>query len=95
MVGTGAARADEQDQQGKGREHQHGANQTARQVPLGVFGFFGGQRHALYGEEKPDGIRNGRPHADIAERQERAGALGVAHRDVQQVGDVEVRHHGD
>ena len=95
MVGTGAARADEQDQQGKGGEYQHGANQAAGQVALGVFGFFGGQRHTFDREEKPDRIGDGRPHANITKRQERTGALGLGDGDVQQVGDAEVRHHRD
>ena len=95
MVRAGAARADHQNQQGKGGQYQHGADQPARQVTLGVFGFFGGQRHAFHCEEKPDRVRDGGPYADITERQEGAGALGLGNRDIQQVGDAEVRHHRD
>lgn len=88
-----AARADHQDQQGEAQQHQHGADQAAGQVAFGVLGFFRGQRHAFDRQEEPDGVGNRRPHADITERQEAAGAHGLGDRDVQQVGDGEVRHH--
>ncbi|KAI3488917.1 hypothetical protein L1887_46947 [Cichorium endivia] len=91
--GAGAARADHQDQQGEGEQHQHGADQAAGQVTLGVLGFLGGQRHAFDGEEEPDRIGDRRPHADIAEGQEAAGADGLGGDDVEQVLCIEMGHH--
>ena len=94
-VGAGAAWANQQNQQGKGQQYQHGADQPAWHVALWVAGFFSGQWHAFDREEEPDRIGDRRPHADIAERQEAAGAGGFGHRNIEQVGHREVRHHRD
>ena len=95
LLGSGSPGTDDQNQCGEGEKHQHGADQSARQVALGVLGFLGGQRHAFDGEEEPDRVGDRRPDPDIAERQEAAGAGRRGLRDVEQVGRVEVRNHRD
>ncbi|MNQ79100.1 hypothetical protein D3C85_940320 [compost metagenome] len=92
-IGARATGADQQDRQGEDQQYQHGADQPARHVALRVASFFCGQWDTFYCEKEPDRIGNRRPHADIAERQEAAGACGLGDRNVEQVGHGEVRHH--
>ena len=54
-----------------GGQQQHGADQAAWQVTLGVFVFFSSQRHAFDREEKPDRVRNRRPEIGRASCRER------------------------
>ncbi|SLD00080.1 Mg2 transport transmembrane protein MgtE [Mycobacteroides abscessus subsp. massiliense] len=77
---------------------QHGdrRDDPARHIAFRVGRLLGCQRHALHGEEEPNGKRDGGPDAQVTVRQDaRRSGRAFVRRDVGQIVEIEMTGRGD